>query len=348
LSNKGEYLAELIDIFKQELVECKVQPGEGVCLFTDPTTNPDYPAAFFGAAKQLGADVFEVTVPYFTRTEKKVARGFDEAVIPRKGVFQAMKAADLVIDMSTTGWLYTQAHNEILDGGTRTLRVREPVNVLKRLLPHPDVRRRTVEGAKVLEAGKTLRMTNAAGTDLTFSIEGRKGSFQYGASDIPGRWDHWPSGQVASAPVEGTCRGTLVLNRGDIILRIYRYVVDKVVCQIEDGRIVKIEGGLEGYLLDAYMSAWEDEKAFIPSHVGWGVEHRAIWHQLAVPGEGGLMDAESYYGDILLGFGCNHYRGLGGKNVTTAHIDLCLRDCSLWVDSLQVLKDGVIVPAHLK
>lgn len=342
------FSTELVDIFKQELVECAVKEGESVCIFADPKTNEDYIAAFFGAAKQLGADVFQLVVPYFTRSQQKVSRGFDEGVICRRGPFQAMKAADLVIDMSSVGWLYTEAHNEVLRSGTRTLRVREPENVLRRMLPHPDVRRRVTAGAKVLDAATTVRVTNPAGTDLTFDISGRKGQFQYGASDVPGRWDHWPSGQVAVAPVEGTARGQLVLDIGDIILRLYRYVAEPIVCHFQDGAITKIEGGVDAFLLRGYMEGWDDPKAFIPAHVGWGCEHRAIWHNVAVPGESGLMDAESFYGDVLLGMGCNHFIGLGGKNVTSAHIDFCLRNCDLFVDGLQVLKRGQILPEHLR
>jgi len=342
------YTSELIDIFRQELVECAVTPEETVCLFTDPKTNEDYIAAFHGAARQLGADVFTLVVPHFTRTQKKVARGFDEGVISRHGPFQAMMAADLVIDMSSVGWLYTETHNEILRSGTRTLRVVEPISALRRMLPHPDVRRRAVEAAKVLDKGSKVRMTTEAGTDLTFDIAGRRGMFQYGASDLPGRWDHWPSGQAAAAPVEGSAEGTLVIGVGDIMLRLYRYIAEPIVCNFENGSIKSIEGGVDAYLLREYMAAWEDPKAYIPSHVGWGCEHRAIWHSLSSPGEGGFMDAESYYGDILLGMGCNHFIGLSGRNVTPAHIDFCLRDCNLWVDDLQVLRAGEIVPDHLK
>ena len=60
------------------------------------------------------------------------------------------------------------------------------------------------------------------------------------------------------------------------------------------------------------------------------------------------MDAESYYGDILFGMGSNYFRGLAGKNVTLGHIDYCMRNCSFWVDDLQILKDGEILPDNLK
>ena len=341
--------AELIPLFKQELVECKVRPGETVCLFTDPRTNPHYPAAFFGAAKDLGANVFQLVVPFFTKGAKHVARAYSDDIIPPHGPLKAMKAVDLVIDMSTVGWLYTNVHNEILKSGTRTLMVKEPDECLRRMLPCPEVRKRTLAGAELMEKGKKLRMKTKAGTDLTLDKTGRKASFQYGASDIPGRWDHWPSGQVATAPVEGSAEGVLVLDVGDIILRLERYVAKPITCQFKGGKIVSIEGGLDAYLLREYMNTWKDDKAFIPAHIGWGTEHRAIWYTLGLRHvRGGVMDAESFYGNILFGVGANYFIGLGGANVTSAHIDFCMRSCDFWVDDVQVLKDGKIVPENLK
>jgi len=343
-----EMTGELVSLFKQELKECNLQAGETVALMCDSRTNPHYPAAFMGAAMDMGAYVFEVQVPFFTKATRRVVRAASDDVIPPRGPLEAMKAADLVIDMSTVGWLYTNVHNEILASGTRTLMVNNPPEVLRRLLPCSEVRKRTVAGAAVMEQGKRLRLTSPAGADLTFEKGGRKGIFQYGASDIPGRWDQWPSGQVACAPLEGSAEGVLILDVGDIVLRLERYISEPVRCEFKDGKIVKIEGGIDAYWFREFMSYWNDEKAFIPAHVGWGAEHRAIWFEQALPGPGGGMDAESFYGDILLGMGANYFVGLGGANVTQAHIDFCMRNCSFWVDDLQVLKDGEIVADDLK
>lgn len=339
---------ELVPLFRQELAECRVKPGETVALFSDSRTNPHYPAAFMGAAKELGAHVFEIRVPFLTEKTRRIVRAASNDVIPPHGPLEAMKAADLVIDMSTVGWLYTDVHNKILDGGARTLMVNNPPEILRRMLPCDDVRRRTLAGAEVLGRGTRLRLTSGAGTDLTFDKEGRKAVFQYGASDIPGRWDHWPSGQVACAPVEGTAKGVLVLDVGDIVLRLERYVAEPVRFEFKNGRIVSVKGGIDAYLIREYMNTWNDEKAFVPAHIGWGTEHRAIWIEQALPGPGGGMDAESFCGNILFGVGANYFVGLSGTNVTPAHIDFCMRGCNFWVDEVQVLRDGEIVPENLR
>jgi len=339
--------AELVPLFKEELQHCKVKPGETVVLFSDPMTNPHYPAAFMGAAKDLGAYVFELRVPFLTQTTRTIVESEHEDIVPPNGPLEAMKAADMVIDMSTVGWLYTEVHNEVLRSGTRVLMVNNSPEILRRMMPCDELRNRVLAGAKVMEQGRRLRWTTPAGTDLTFDKSGRKAVTQYGVADVPGRWDHWPGGLVGCAPIEGSAEGVVVLDIGDIILRLNRYVSEPIRCEFEQGRIVRIKGGVDAFLFKEYMDAWKDEKAYIPAHVGWGCEHRALWMQLALPGYGGHMDAESFYGDVTLGLGSNFLDLMGGKNRTHAHMDVCTRNGSFWVDDLQILKDGRIVAEGL-
>ena len=345
-------VAELTPIFRQELEACAIQPGDAVCLFTDARSNPFYVAAFFGAAKDLQASCFQIKVPYMVKSTLHNPRAHAEDAVSDRGPLQAMKAADLVIDLATFGWLYTHVHNEVLASGTRTLMVRQPDSVLRRLLPDADVKRRTQAGRDLLDSAASVRLTHPNGTDLRFDVRGRKGIAQYGASDVPGRWDHWPSGQCAIAPVEGSAEGTLVLNPGDVVLRIEQYFRHPITLRFEDGSLVDIVGDHgDAVMLRDQFAQWKDPRAYIPAHIGWGCDHRCNWMQLAYrsePWPSGTMDVESAYGNVLFGVGSNHFSGLGGKNDTSAHIDFCIRGYDFWVDDLQVLAGGDIAPEHLR
>lgn len=341
--------AELIPLFKSELVACDIKAGDTVALFTDPRTNPHYPAAFFGAAKELGAHVFQIVVPYMTRGTATVARAYSDDVIPSLAVLEAMKPCTLVVDMSTVGWLQTNVHNEVLKAGARTLMVKEPEEVLRRMTADPDVIRRAEAGARAIEAAKRIRVTSRAGTDLRLDKTGRPGKGRRGFSSVPGRWGHWPSGQITCAPIEGTAEGVVVVDTGDIILRLERYVEEPIRCTFDKGRIVSIEGGLDAMLLREYLGAWKDEKAYIPAHIGWGIEHRCIWYTMALRHvRGGVMDAESFYGNVLLGLGANFMGDLGGTTRTPAHIDFCMRNCDFYLDDRLIVSGGEIVAKELR
>jgi 2,5-dihydroxypyridine 5,6-dioxygenase len=331
--------AELTPMFVRELELCNLKEGETLLIFSDSMFNPHYAAAFRGAAMMLGAEVVHMEVPHSTDS------------LASRTIVDAWKAADMVIPLtSRIRWLYSDAHNEALDSGTRTLMVQEPVDILRRLFPDEAVRRRTEAGAQLLTRAESMRIASEAGTDLSLDKTGRPGIGQHGIADVPGRWDHWPSGLVACAPVEGSVEGIFVLDRGDIILNLGRHVESPVRFTLKEGRVVEIEGGTDARLLKDLFAQANDDKAYVVSHIGWGTEHRAQWHLIATRffEGGGGMDAESFYGNMQIAFGSNFGRFLGGENKVSFHLDLPTRNHSIWVDDELIVDRGVIVPEELQ
>jgi 2,5-dihydroxypyridine 5,6-dioxygenase len=328
--------AELTALFRDELKLCQVQPGEVVLVFSDTFMNPVYPVACLAAAKDVGADTFQIVVP-------------QDAGLRSRAVVDAWKAADMVVALASFPWLYSKAHNEALDAGTRTLMVEEPEDVLRRLFPIPEVRQRGEAGARLLAAGRRLRVTSEAGTDLTMDKGTRPACAQYGISDQGGRWDHWPSGLVGTAPIEGSVEGTLVIDGGDAILNLGRHVLQPIRLTIRDGRVVSFEGGAEARLLQQYFEAADQPNAYLVSHIGWGTDKRARWDTISLRfwEWGGIMDGESYYGNMQIAFGANFFRQLGGTNVCNFHIDIPCLNNSFWVDDVQVLDRGRFVVPEL-
>ena len=93
----------------------------------------------------------------------------------------------------------------------------EPPEVLMRLKPTIDDRRRVLAAAAHLGGAKKMTVTSKAGTNLECDLGEFPVLTEYGFADQPGRWDHWPSGFLATWPSEQTARGTIVIDRGDTI-----------------------------------------------------------------------------------------------------------------------------------
>jgi 2,5-dihydroxypyridine 5,6-dioxygenase len=333
--------ADLVALFTRYLELCRVKAGETVVITTDPLFNPHYPAAFFAAAQQLGATPYVLTLTS------------NMPILEGDAITEFWKRSDMVIGCMSPSinWLYSEVHNQALKAGVRTLMVFEPEDLLRRQFPDPAVIARTKAGAKFLQGAKIIKVKSGNGTDLVMSKEGRNSIYQVGVSDTPGRWDHWPAGLVACAPLEGTCEGTLVLDEGDICFRFGRYFQSKVYMVMEKGRIVSIDGGADAILLRDYFESAGDDRAYMgPAHIGWGTDHRAKYHELALYFReyGGHMSSESFYGNIQIAFGRNMFGGLGGTNHVKFHVDLPLKSHSLWVDDVQVIDRGTIVPAALR
>jgi 2,5-dihydroxypyridine 5,6-dioxygenase len=324
-----------------ELELCQITSEETVVVFTDTRTNPNYAAAFLAAAKELAASTFELKIPLLPDVG-----GHDTSLAP---VFKILKTSEFVVDLSTGGvlYLYGRGLADTLAGGARVLQVRGTEDQLRRCFPDTEVRRRTLEGARRLEEAKRIRVSTPEGTNLTMGKEGRRGVTQYGISDTAGRWDSWPSGFLYCAPQEETANGTLVLDVGDLLVMLGRYVQEPVRLTIREGRIQNIEGGVDALLLEERLEHWHDPEAFIISHIGWGTDPRARWIEIAQRGtEEGGRDARSTYGNVQIAFGANY--ALGGKNTTRAHEDLILRRASFYLDDELIVENARIVPEELK
>ena len=201
-------------------------------------------------------------------------------------MIRILKAADLVVDLSTgsTLYIYGEGLTEVLAGGTRVLQVKANEEQLRRCFPTEEVRQRTAKGAERLERATEIRLVSKAGTDLKMRKQGRKGLTQFGISDENGRWDSWPSGFLYCAPEEETANGTLVLDVGDLLVMLGRYVAEPVRINVENGTIKSIDGGVDAVFLEERMDQAKDPEAYIISHIGWGTDNRARWSEIAQRG----------------------------------------------------------------
>jgi 2,5-dihydroxypyridine 5,6-dioxygenase len=327
----------LVKLFRAELECCNVRHEDKVLVFTDPEfPYPQYAGAAFAAAQELGAEAFVLTAPGGSDLSATLAH-------------QAWKAADLVVAVTNIPWLYTLAHNEALAGGTRTLMVQEPAANLRRLFPDRRVTDRTYAGARRIASAREIRVTDEAGSDFTLRKAGRKGHAQVGFADRRGRFDHWPSGMVACAPLEDSAEGTYVIQPGDAILPVGFHgwhATAPVRLTLHDGLITNVDGGADAMLLNDYLGSFNEPDAFRLSHAGWGTEHRAQWTELG-------QDSEGFYGSVMVSIGRNmfdaadEFSGLGGTNQSRAHCDVCCRNKSLYLDGELIVDRGKIVPAEL-
>jgi len=331
--------ADLVAMFELELRLCQVKRGENVLVFTDPRfPHPEYPPAAFAAARSLGANVYVLT-----------SQGDQELDDPL--VRAAWQNADMILGMSTLprglgSWMYTETHDAALQAGARVLMVQEPLGVLKRMLPNEDIRRRGLIGAQRLQEAREIHIVSEAGSDYVLRKDGREAMYQCGIADQPGRWDHWPSGLVTCAPWEDSAEGKYVVQPGDVLLGMWRHAQSRVELTLENGRIVKIEGGPDASLLQSYLERAGDEGAFRLAHAGWGIDERADWANVG-------MDSESRYGTILVGIGRNVFRapadysGLGGENASEAHFDICCRNANLYLDDELIIENERFVAKEL-
>jgi 2,5-dihydroxypyridine 5,6-dioxygenase len=327
---------ELCGLFRQVLEACSVEDEQTVLVYCDSQSPPHYATAFVTAAQDLGANAFQVTVPS------------NQAPVETGVILDAFKGSDLVVDLASYGTtIYRPLRTEALKAGTRILRVTEPEDVLFRMPPDQGVRERARRSEDLVEAASEFHITSPAGTDLTVNKEGRKAFGLWGIPDRPGMWDHWPMGLVVVGGNRQGTNGTLVMQPGDILLAVQRYVSTKITLTVTDGVVTAIEGGIDAELLRQWFGQWNDERAYHISHVGWGCDHRAQWDRLSRKAFGGIDDTESYYGVMQVAFG-RDTSFLGGVNDVPAHMDFDCLGNSIALDGDPILEDGEFVLEELR
>lgn len=329
---------ELVPIFEHQLRHCRLTGGERLVVVTDATFDPSYAAACMGAAMSLGAEAFQVLIPSRKPWSEETLRA-------------VFRPADIIVYATSHGLHYSDAMREALDDGKRALMAVVPPHILERRIADEEVIERTKIGASAFERAQTVQIRSRAGTELSMSVDGRPGVASYGVADEPGHLDFWGAGMFQIAVVEGSMAGRLVLDTGDTIFHLGRYVDRPVTITFREGRAVSFAGGVDANLIEMFLTAAEDPNAFMAGHIACGTDRRAQWTaeaaQFPVAGGGGA-DAEAFCGNVQVEIGSNDDVMFRGSNRTSVHLGLCCLNCTLSVDDETLLTNGAFVPETMR
>jgi len=336
---------EMTTLFRKELELCDVKAGEKVVVLSEMGRQTQYTSAFMVAARDLGGEVFNVNLPPASLVESlKPGAVGQTALAGNRSAIEALKSADLVIDLMFL--LFSKEQLEIQAAGTRMLLVAEPPEILARLFPTQELRERVEAGEARLAKAQRLQFINPAGTEVMYELGQYPILTEYGFTDIPGRWDHWPGGFLATQSNDAKVHGRVVMDRGDILFPFNKYVQEPIEFTIRDGFIVEIKGGADAAMVREYMESFHDPRAYAVSHIGWGLNQLAQWEYLATGKPTLGMDGRSCYGNVLFSTGPNVE--LGGTNDTPCHLDLPMKGCTLYLDEELIVKAGSIIPKDMQ
>ncbi|MDH2384294.1 2,5-dihydroxypyridine 5,6-dioxygenase [Bradyrhizobium sp. CER78] len=336
---------DLIQAWKQVLALSKLGPGQLVTVLTSSSTHPQTLSTAILAAASMGAIVNRLDL-LPVNGEKALSRDSlaylgTTPLTGNRAAIAALKESDLVLDLMTL--LFSPEQHEILKAGTKILLAVEPPEVLVRMVPTLAERSRVMAASAKLSKAKEMHVTSPAGTDVRFKLGQFPAISEYGFVDEPGRWDHWPSGFALTWANEGEADGTIVMERGDILLPMKSYIQDRIHFKIEKGFVTSIEGGVDAEILSEYMASYNDRDAYAMSHIGWGLQPRAKWSTLGLYDREATigMDARAFEGNFLFSFGPNNEAG--GSRTTACHIDIPMRNCTIALDGEEVVRNGKVL-----
>jgi 2,5-dihydroxypyridine 5,6-dioxygenase len=305
---------------------CKLHEGETAIVLGAQGVDTRYRAIALQVARERGAAAAYLEVENANR-------------LPSTAL-AALRDADFVVDLSHS---HDPEIRRLAPYGTRTLVVLEPPEILERMLPCEADKGRVVHAQACIRASKSMRVSTAAGTDFEVRLGELSGNCQYGFSDEPGHWDQWPGAFVTTYGNEGSANGTVVIAEGDMIFPQKEYVRTSITLRIEGGYIRAIEGGVDAMLLKATLDSYANPEVFAVSHLGWGLSRNSRWDALGFYDKKDIegQDGRGHYGNFLFSTGPN--LSGGGTRRAPLHLDIPLRDATVWLDDRQVVKAGEVL-----
>ena len=250
----------------------------------------------------------------------------------------AFDSFDVILGATMHSLVTVKAVKRAIERGSRFLSLPLSTNDNRSLLEYDFLQMDPAESKRMadelllkLSGGKKLKVTTPAGTNLTFSIEGREAALFTGATR-QGRGYSSSSFEIFIPIVENRTYGTGVV---DASLGYLGVPKEPVRIGLKEGRVCEIEQNETGQKLSQYMADFKDERMYVAGEFGIGL------NTFSQCKGNSYIEDESTYGTFHIGFGRNI--GFGGKQEAKAHFDLVFHKPDIYVDGILIMEKGEII-----
>lgn len=294
-----------------------VKRDEEVLVVTDPP-RLKIAETIADVAREIGAETTIICMPVGKR----------HGAEPLEIVGLAMRSFDVVIAPTTYSLTHTQARLRASEAGARIATMPMITDeMLQRgamLADYREVSKLTKKVARLLDRASDVEVATPAGTQLRFSVRGRKAHSDTGIFHKPGDWGNLPAGEAYTAPVEGTAEGRVVVD-GSMV----DTTVDRIEILVEKGLAKKISGEQAERLVKILKEA--GPKAWNFAEFGVGTNPRA--HLI-----GNVLEDEKVLGTCHIALGDNST--FGGRVKAGSHVDGIFKKATVKLDEKILMKDG--------
>jgi len=253
---------------------------------------------------------------------------------PPKEIAELMQKFNVVFCPTAKSLTHTDARRSASAKGVRIATfpgITKEVMIRGMNADYTAISKRTIKLQKILEKGKTIRVTAPAGTDISFKISGRKIIPSKGLFHAKGESGNLPTGETFLAPVEGTSNGVFVVDGSMAGLGLIKNANIKI--EVKDGYATKISGGILAKKLKNMLDKVGKEARNI-AEFGIGTNDSAKL-------SGVLLEDEKVMGTIHIALGNNV--SMGGSVNVPIHLDGVVKKPTVWMDGKLLMKDGKLL-----
>ena len=179
----------------------------------------------------------------------------------------------------------------------------------------------------IIDNGKKVKIKTKLGTDLTFSIKGRKAfGRDSGLFTKKGSFGNLPTGEIFVAPVEGTANGIYL---ADASFAGIGKLKSPIKIYVKNGHAVKIDGEKADVLAELLDSAGKEARNIAEFGIGTNEKAKIT---------GNILEDEKVIGTCHIALGNNV--GFGGKISVQLHLDGIIKNPTIFVDEDKILDRG--------
>jgi 2,5-dihydroxypyridine 5,6-dioxygenase len=316
----------------------KVQEGEEVAITADTGSDWRVVEATAKAAAQVNAK----PIVAWYKSPPGVGKAADPH-IPLRTLKALLSESDVWIEFNKSWLLYSTPYESAIKTGrvryiclvgmdtdmcTRTIgKVNVPlIYELQRRL------------ARVTEKSRHMRITTPAGTDLEFENDRNRPIFTEGEVSGPGVYMLF--GQVDWAPIEESINGLLVFDGSVWPPSELGLLRNPIKLHVREGEIVKVEGGSEARLFEAWLRSFNDPNMFKLAHISYGCNPGAKL-------TGNILEDERVWGAVEWGIGYQSPDFKGKVGSASSHTDgICLSPTVIG-DGEKIIENGEFVHPEL-
>jgi len=295
-----------------------LKPGEKFVVITDEHKR-EIAHAFFEIGMEMGAEaVLMEMIPRKIHGEE-----------PPDSIYRAWLFSDVFVCPTSKSLTHTRARENAVKAGARGATLPNvTTEMMNRCIPvdYKKMEERCNKLCDILTKGKKVHITTKLGTDLTFSLDGRKGEPDTGIYNIPGTFGNLPAGEAYIAPLEGTANGVFIIDGAMI------GVMDQPIkIKVENGFATDITGGKEAEeLIDLIKEVGNDARNI--AEFGIGLNENAIF-------TGNVLEDEKIYNTIHIALGNNAH--FGGVVDVPFHMDGIIKEPTVEIDGNVIIRDGI-------
>ena len=253
---------------------------------------------------------------------------------PSPEVAELMQKFDVVFCPTAKSLTHTDARRAASAKGVRVATfpgITKEVMIRGMNADYKAIAKRTIKLQKILEKGKSIRVTAPNGTDISFKIAGRKVIPSKGLFHKKGESGNLPTGEAFLAPVEGTSNGVFIVDGSMAGLGLIKNVNIRI--EVEKGYATKISGGIFAKKLRIMLDKVGKDARNI-AEFGVGTNDSAKL-------SGILLEDEKVMGTIHIALGNNV--SMGGSVNVPIHLDGVVKKPSVWMDGRLLMRDGKLL-----